>query len=118
MPTPAPRVSLRARKAVLVALSAVLLMVAVIVSVVLYTLQQPPVEKINYSQLYSLAGVTGISGLIVEGETLTVKKQDGTLVEAIVTGEATQHEIVEAFRKNNVPVEFRALQPGVITTAL
>src|SRR5215510_8544950 len=118
MPTPAPKVSLRARKTTLVALSFILLTVAVVASVILYTRHQPAVQKINYSQLYSLAGATGISGLTVEGETLTVMKQDGTLVEAIVTGEATQHEIVEAFRKNNVPVEFRALQPGVITTAL
>ena len=118
MPTPAPRVSLRTRRTVLVALSLVLLTLAVVASIVLYTRQQPPVQKINYSQLYSLAGGAGISALTVEGETVTVTKQDGTLVEAIVTGEAAQHEIVEAFRKNNVPVEFRALQPGVITTAL
>jgi len=118
MPTPAPRVSLRTRRTVLVALSLVLLTLAVVASIVLYTRQQPPVQKINYSQLYSLSGATGISALTVEGETVTVTKQDGTLVEAIVTGEAPQHEIVESFRKNNIPVEFRALQPGVITTAL
>jgi cell division protease FtsH len=95
-----------------------LLTLAVVASIVLYTRQQPPVQKINYSQLYSLAGGAGISAVTVEGETVTLTKQDGTLVEAIVTGEAAQHEIAEAFRKNNVPVEFRALQPGVITTAL
>src|SRR6478736_5140239 len=118
MPTPAPRVSLRTRRTVLVALSLVLLTLAVVASIVLYTRHQPPVQKINYSQLYSLAGGAGISALTVEGETLTVKKADGTLVEAIVTGESTQHEIVEAFRKSSVPVEFRAIQPGVITTVL
>src|SRR5215510_13772423 len=118
MPTPAPKVSLRARKTTLVALSFILLTVAVVASVILYTRHQPAVQKINYSQLYSLAGATGISGLTVEGETLTLMKQDGTLVEAIVTGEAAQHEIVEAFRKNNVPVEFRALQPGLLVSVL
>ena len=118
MPTPAPRVSLRARKTTLVAISVVLLTVAVVASVVLYARRQPVTQKINYSQLYSFATVSGVAGLTVEGDKLTVTKQDGSLVEAIVTGEAAQHEIVEAYRKNNVPVEFRALQPGMITTVL
>jgi cell division protease FtsH len=99
-------------------LSLVLLTLAVIASVVVYTRYQPVTEKINYSQLYSLASITGVASLTVEGDTMTVKKQDGSLVEAIVTGETAQHEIVEAFRKNNVPVEFRALQPGLLATVL
>ena len=118
MPTPAPRVSLRARKTSLVALSVVLLTVAVVASVVLYARRQPVTQKINYSQLYSFASVTGVTGLTVEGDNLTVTKHDGSLLQAIVTGEVAQHEIVEAYRKNNVPVEFRALQPGMITTVL
>src|SRR5437867_7636186 len=118
MPTPAPKVSLRARKTTVVAISVVLLSLAVIASVVVYEQQQPAVQKINYSQLYTLGGATGATALIVEGETLTVRKQDGSLVEAIVTGEAAQHEIVELFRKNNVPVEFRALQPGLVVSVL
>lgn len=118
MPTPAPRVSLRARKTTLVGLSLILTTLAVAASVILYTRHQPAVEKINYSQLFSLAGASGVSGLTVEGETLTVRRDNGTLVEAVVTGEAAQHEIVEAFRKSNVPVEFRALQPGLVVTVL
>jgi cell division protease FtsH len=118
MPTPAPRVSLRARKTTLVAISVVLLTVTIVASVVLYARRQPVTQKINYSQLYSFATVSGVAGLTVEGDKLTVTRQDGSLVEAIVTGEAAQHEIVEAYRKNNVPVEFRALQPGMITTVL
>ena len=54
----------------------------------------------------------------VEGETITITRQDGSLVEATVTGEAAQHEIVEVFRKNNVPVEFRPLQPGLWVSIL
>ena len=118
MPTPAPRVSLRARKVTLTALSLVLLSLAVVASVIVYQHSQPKVQKINYSQLYTLAGATGATALTVEGETLSVRKQDGSVVEAIVTGEAAQHEIVELFRKNNVPVEFRALQPGVVVSVL
>jgi cell division protease FtsH len=117
MPTPAPKVSLRTRK-VTVALSFVLLSVVVCASVVRYLQHQPSIEKINYSQLYTLAGATGAVSLTVEGETITVRRQDGSLVEAVVTGETAQHEIVELFRKNNVPVEFRALQPGLLVSVL
>ena len=118
MPTPAPKVSLRARKVTLVAVSVVLLSVLVVASIIEYQHHQPPIQKINYSQLYSLGGTAGAISLTVEGETLTVRKQDGTLVEAVVTGEAAQHEIVELFRKSNVPVEFRALQPGLLISVL
>jgi len=76
------------------------------------------VQKINYSQLYKLAETAGGVALTVEGETLTVRQQDGSLVQATVTGEAAQHEVVELYRKNSVPVEFRPLQPGLLVTAL
>jgi len=87
-------------------------------SVVLYQHYQPVVEKINYSQLYQLAETNAGASLTVEGETLTVKRQDGSIVEATVTGEAAQHEVVELFRKHSVPVEFRPLQPGFLVTTL
>jgi cell division protease FtsH len=87
-------------------------------SVVLYQRHQPVVEKINYSQLYKLAETSSGASLTVEGETLTVRRLDGALVEATVTGEAAQHEVVELFRKNSVPVEFRPLQPGLLVTVL
>jgi cell division protease FtsH len=87
-------------------------------SVVLYQRYQPVVEKINYSQLYQLAETNAGASLTVEGETLTVKRQDGSIVEATVTGEAAQHEVVELFRKHSVPVEFRPLQPGFLVTTL
>jgi cell division protease FtsH len=87
-------------------------------SVVLYQRYQPVVEKINYSQLYQLAETNAGASLTVEGETLTVKRQDGSIVEATVTGEAAQHEVVELFRKHSGPVEFRPLQPGFLVTTL
>jgi cell division protease FtsH len=118
MPTPAPRVSLRERKATLVAISLIILVVTVVTAVVVYKEHQPAVATINYSQLYILANETGVTSLMVEGETLTVRKTDGSLVEAIVTGDAPQHDIVEQFRKNNIPVEFRVQSPGLLVTVL
>src|SRR5215216_1549846 len=117
MPTPTPRVSVRTRKVALVGL-VITLSFLIAATVVNYLREQPPVQKINYSQLYSLAETSGAVALSVEGETLTVTKADGSLQEATVTGEATQHEIVQLFRKNNVPVEFRPLQPGLLASLI
>ena len=117
MPTPTPRVSLRTRKVAVVGL-VITLSFLIAAMVVGYLREQPPVQKINYSQLYGLAETSGAVALSVEGETLTVTKIDGSIVEATVTGEATQHEVVQLFRKNNVPVEFRPLQPGPLSNLL
>ena len=118
MPTPTPRVSLKTRKVALLGLAITTLSFLITASIVTYVRQQPPVQKINYSQLYSFAEAGGAVALSVEGETMTVTKMDGTLVEATVTGEAAQHEVVQMFRKNNVPVEFKPLQPGLLSTVL
>ena len=33
-----------------------------------------------------------------------------------MTGEATQHDVVQMFRKHNVPVEFKPVQPGMLVS--
>ncbi|HSE19019.1 MAG TPA: ATP-dependent zinc metalloprotease FtsH [Pyrinomonadaceae bacterium] len=116
MPTPTPRVSVRTRRVALAGLAIVTFSLVIAAGIATYQRQQPPVQKINYSQLYTLAETTGVVALSVEGETLTVTKTDGSLQEAIVTGETTQAEIVQLFRKKNVPVEFRPLQPGMLSS--
>jgi cell division protease FtsH len=116
MPTPTPRVSVRTRKVALATLAAITFSLVIAATIVTYQRQQPPVQKINYSQLYGFAEAGGAIALHVEGETLTVTKADGSLVEATVTGETAQHEVVQLFRKNNVPVEFRPLQPGLLSS--
>jgi cell division protease FtsH len=117
MPTPTPRVSVRTRKVALVGL-VVTLSFLIAARVVSYLREQPPVQKINYSQIYALAETSGATALSVNGEILTVTKADGSIVEATVTGEATRHELVQLFRKNNVPVEFQPLQPGLLSNVL
>jgi cell division protease FtsH len=116
MPTPTPKLFLRTRKATIIVLAAVVISFTATVSVVLYQRSQPVVQKINYSELYKIAQISSGVALIVEGETLTVRKADGTAVEATVTGESAQHEVVELFRKNSLPVEFRPVQPGLAAT--
>ena len=116
MPTPTPRVSVRTRRVALVGLAIITFSLVIAATIATYQRHQPPVQKINYSQLYTLAEAGGATALSVEGETLTVTKADGSLQEATVTGEATQHEIVQLFRTKNVPVEFRPLQPGMLSS--
>ena len=118
MPTPTPRVSVRTRRVALAGLAIITFSLVIAAGIVTYQRQQPPVQKINYSQLYTLAETSGAVALSVEGETLTVTKTDGSLQEAIVTGETTQAEIVQMFRKKNVPVEFRPLQPGLLSSVV
>jgi len=118
MPTPTPRVSVRTRRVALVGLAIITLSLVIAAAIATYQRHQPPVQKINYSQLYTLAQTGGAVALSVEGEMVTVTKADGSLQEAIVTGETTQAEIVQLFRKQNVPVEFRPLQPGMLSSVV
>ncbi|HEX6650932.1 MAG TPA: ATP-dependent zinc metalloprotease FtsH, partial [Pyrinomonadaceae bacterium] len=118
MPTPTPRVSVRTRRVALGAIAIALFSFFVAETILNYFRQQPPVQKINYSQLYAFAEAGSATALQVEGETMTVTKVDGSLVEATVTGETAQHEVVQLFRKNNVPVEYRPLQPGLLSTVV
>jgi cell division protease FtsH len=87
-------------------------------SIVTYLQRQPQVQRINYSQLYSLAETGGATALTIEGETVTLTRADGTIVEATVPATAPQNEIVQLFRKNNVPVEFQPVQPGLAANVL
>ena len=118
MPTPTPRVSVRTRRVALVGLAIITFSLVIAAAIATYQRHQPPLQKINYSQLYTLAESGGAVALSVEGETLTVTKADGTLQEAIVTGETTQAGIVQLFRQKNVPVEFRPLQPGMLSSVV
>ena len=118
MPTPTPRVSVRTRRVVLVTMAVISFSLVIAASVVTYLRRQPPVQRINYSELYSFAAAGNITALQVEGETVTLTRNDGSRVEAIVTGEGPQNDVVQLFRKNNVAVEFRPLQPGFLVSSL
>jgi len=118
MPTPTPRVSLRTRRVALACLGVFVFSVVTTGSIVTYLQRQPQVQRINYSQLYSLAEAGGATALTIEGETVTVTRPDGSIVEATVPATAPQNDIVQAFRKNNVPVEFRPMQPGMLANVL
>ena len=67
MPTPTPRVSVRTRRVALVGLAIITFSLVIAATIVTYQRQQPPVQKINYSQLYSLAETTGAVAVSVLG---------------------------------------------------
>ena len=118
MRTPTPRVSVRTRRVALACLAVFTFSVVTTGLIVAYLQQQSQVQRINYSQLYSLAETGGATALTIEGETVTLTRADGSIVEATVPATAPQNDIVQLFRKNNVPVEFRPVQPGLLVSVL
>jgi cell division protease FtsH len=118
MPTPTPRVSVRTRRVALTLLAVVTFSLVIAASIVTYQRHQPPVQRMNYSQLYSLAETGGVLAVQIEGETVTVTQANSSLIEATVPVGTTQQDVVQLFRKNNVPVEFRPVQPGMWVSAL
>jgi cell division protease FtsH len=116
MPSPLPKAILRSPKAALTLTAVVLLVLAPIVAAVIYQRQSVVSQKINYSELYSLAESTTALLVTIEGDVLTVQAKDGSLLQATVTSEIARQGVVELFRKNNVPIEFSSLRPGALAT--
>ncbi|HLE62959.1 MAG TPA: AAA family ATPase, partial [Pyrinomonadaceae bacterium] len=118
MRSPIPKTLLRSQKLTLTLAVVLLVALAATTSLIIRKRHKEVIQVINYSQLYQLAEVQSAVSLSIEGERLTVRQKDGTLMQATVTTEAAQQSVVEAFRKQNVPIEFRPLQPALATTAL
>ena len=116
MPSPIPKTILRSYKVVLTLTAVVLLVLAPMIAVVIHQRQSVASKKINYSQLYSVAESTTAALVTIEGDFLTVQAKDGSLLQATVTSEIARQGVVELFRKNNVPIEFQALRPGLLVT--
>jgi cell division protease FtsH len=79
---------------------------------------QPTVRDINFTQLRDLSQTGAARSVSVSGEVVTVTQADGTLVRGVVTNAVAQHEVVAAFEKGRVPVEYETMQPGLLVTAL
>jgi cell division protease FtsH len=90
---------------ILVAASAAVLIAAAII--VVYRIRAPRITEINYSQLYQIAETGAALSLTIESDTLTVRSNQGTSLQATVTSDAVRQGLVEQFRKSNVPIEFR-----------
>jgi cell division protease FtsH len=118
MRSPIPKTLLRSQK---FTIGLVVLLVAALAGTTSLILRQRSkviIQTINYSQLYEIADAQSAVSLSIEGETLTVVQKNGAVSQAIVTNAEAQQSVVETFRKQSVPVEFRPLQAGIATTAL
>ena len=106
-----PRVTL-----VLAATTAAVLIAAT--AIIVYQSRVPRVTKINYSELYQIAETGSAVSLSIESDTLRVQNKQGASLEATVTSDAIRQGLVEQFRKNNVPIEFRPVQTSWTTNVL
>jgi len=118
MRSPKTKTILRSQKLIPTLASVLALVLVAASSLVFHQRHKTVIQRINYSQLYEIAGSLSAASLSIDGETLTVQRNDGSLLQATVTSEAAQQGVVEAFRKNNVPIEFRPLQAAPFITAL
>src|SRR6185503_13018648 len=106
MPSPIRKTVFSSQKLIL--LFAVPLAIALIATAVIISQSRAPqIATINYSELYQIADAGSATSLLIEGDTLTVQSKSGTSLQATVTSEAVRQGLVEQFRKNNVPIEFR-----------
>jgi cell division protease FtsH len=94
---------------------------AVLIAVTAMTVYQnraPRITNINYSELYQIAESGSASSVIIESDMLTVQSRQGASLQAVVTSDAIRQQLVEQFRKSNVPIEFRPVQTSWSTTLL
>jgi cell division protease FtsH len=107
------------KKVTLVVFGALLLLIVAVVAVGVINRQfQPTVRDINFTQLRELAETGTASSVNISGEIVTVTQTDGLVVRSVVTNAVAQHEVVSAFEKGHVPVEYETMQPGTLVTIL
>jgi cell division protease FtsH len=88
------------------------------ISIIRYRNTKSPVQTINYSELYRIAESGAAASVLIENDTLVVRRADGSLFQSTVAGESFRQTIVELFRKNRVPIEFASTQPTLATNVL
>jgi cell division protease FtsH len=101
---------------ILIAATAAVLIAAT--AVIIHQIRAPRIAKINYSELYQIAEAGSAVSLVIESDTLTVQNKQGASLQATVTSDAIRQGLVEQFRKNNVPIEFRPVQASWTATVL
>jgi cell division protease FtsH len=94
------------------------ILIASSISIISYRRTASPIQTINYSEAYAIAESGSAASVLVESDSLIVKRADGTVFRTTVSGEAFRQTIVELFRKNHVPVEFASTQPTLAGAVL
>jgi cell division protease FtsH len=107
------------KKTTLVVFGAILSIIIALVAVGIINRQlQPTVRDINFTQLRELAEAGTALSVNISGEVVTVTQANGPVVRSVVTNAVAQHEVVAAFEKGHVPVEYETMQPGTLVTLL
>jgi cell division protease FtsH len=107
------------KKTTLVVFGSLLLAAAALAAVSLVNQKlQPAVREVNFTQLRELADAGSARSVTVSGEVVTVTQADGTLVRGLVTNAVAQHEVIAAFEKLHVAVDYETMQPGMLVTVL
>ena len=88
------------------------------ISLVRYRSVRTAIKTINYSELYAIADTGSTASVLIENDSVQVKRIDGGVVQSTVAGESFRQTIVELFRKNHVPVEFASTQPSFSGTII
>jgi cell division protease FtsH len=107
------------KKTTVVAFGATLSLIILLAAVAIISRQfQPVVRDINFTQLRELSESSAARSVSISGEVVTMTQADGLVVRSIVTNAVAQHEVVAAFEKSHVPVEYETMQPGTLVTLL
>src|SRR6185436_10112828 len=118
MPSPIRKIVSSSPKTTLVMTAISAIAVLLVSAVAIYQSRVPRVTTINYSELYQIAETGSAVSLSIESDTLTVQSKQGTSLQATVTSEVIRQGLVEQFRKNNVPIEFRPVQTSWTASVL
>jgi cell division protease FtsH len=118
MPSPVRKIISSSPKVTLILATTAAAVLLIVTAIVVYQSRAPRVTKINYSELYQIAETGSAAALTIETDTLTVRSKQGVSLQATVTSDAIRQGLVEQFRKNNVPVEFRPIEASWAATAL
>jgi cell division protease FtsH len=118
MPSPIRKIVSTSQRVTLIVIAAAAAVLLVPTALVVHESRTPPITRINYSELYQIAEAGSAVSLVIESDTLTVQSKQGASLQATVTSEAIRQGLVEQFRKNNVPIEFRPVETSWTTTLL
>jgi cell division protease FtsH len=119
MPSPIKKIVSRSQRLTLVLVATSVAAVLIIgTAAIIYQTRAPQITRINYSELYQIAETGSGVSLSIESDTLTVQSKQGAVLQATVTSDAIRQELVQQFRKHNVPIEFRPVPTSWTATVL
>lgn len=118
MPSPIRKIVSTSQRVTLIVIATAAAVLILATSLIIYQSRAPRITTINYSQLYQIAETGSAASVIIEGDTLTLASKQGASLQATVTSDMIRQGLVEQFRKQNVPIEFRTAQMSWSATVL